>query len=157
MLLRSQRLRHDVCQIVVGGNVGEFQLSSSVKVSAMVELHVDVLVPAFPVSSCLDVLQCAIGIGADGERTSESPNNVHVKLGKPLGFSSGFRASDVFGFRGGECYHGLLVGFPRDRSVVDLEDIASLRLSSVDVPCKVGVCENTMSHSTTIAARKPLG
>ena len=92
----------------------------------MVELHVDVLVPAFPVSSCLDVLQSAIGIGADGERTSEFPDNVCVKLGKPLGFSSSFRASDVFGFCGGECYHRPLVGFPRDWSVVDLEDIASL-------------------------------
>jgi len=90
MLLRSQRLRHDVCQVVIGGNVGEFQLSSGVKVPAVVELHVDVFAPALPVSSCLDVLQCAIGIGADGERTSEFPNNVCVKLGKPLGFSSGF-------------------------------------------------------------------
>jgi len=105
MLLRSQHLRHDVCHVVVGGNVGEFQLLSGMKVPAVVELHIDVLVPAFPVSSCLDVLQCAIGISADGERTSEFPNNIRVKLGKPLGFSSGFRASDVFGFRDGECYH----------------------------------------------------
>jgi len=48
MLLRSLRLRHDVCQVVVGGNIGEFQFSSGVKVPAVVELHVDVLVPAFP-------------------------------------------------------------------------------------------------------------
>jgi len=74
---------------------------SGVKVPAVVELHIDVLVPAFPVSSYLDVLQYTIGIGADRERTSEFPGNVCVKLGKPLGFSSGFRASDVFGFRGG--------------------------------------------------------
>jgi len=66
MLLRSQRLRHDVCQVVVGGNVGEFQLSSGVKTPAVVGLHINVLVPAFPVSSCLDVLQYAIRIGADG-------------------------------------------------------------------------------------------
>ena len=65
-----------------------------------------------------------------------------MKLSKPLSFSSGFRASNVFGFRGGEYYHRLLVGFPRDWSVVDLEDIASLRLSSIDIPCKVGVCES---------------
>jgi len=142
MLLRSQRLRHDVCQVVIGGNVGEFQLSSGVKVPAVVELHIDVLVPAFPVSSCLDVLQCAIGIGADWERTSAFPDNICEKLGKPVGFSNGFRTSDIFGFRGGECYHRLLVGFPQDRSIGDLEDIASLRLSSVDIPCKVGVRES---------------
>jgi len=57
-------------------------------------------------------------------RTSEFPDYVHVELGKPLGFLSSFRASDVFSFRGGECYHGMLVGFPRDWSVVTLEDIA---------------------------------
>jgi len=96
----------------------------------------------FPYPAAWMFLQCAIGIGADRERTSEFPNNVRVKLGKPLGFSCGFRASDVFGFRGGECYHRLLVGFPRDWSVVDLEDIASLRLSSVDIPCKVRVRES---------------
>ena len=75
MLLRSQRLRHDVCKVVVGGNVGEFQLSSCVTVPSVVELHIDVLVPAFPVSSCLDILLCAIELGADGERTSEFPDN----------------------------------------------------------------------------------
>ena len=51
MLLRSQRFRHDVRQVVVGGDVGELQLSSGMKVPAVVELHIDVLVPAFPVSS----------------------------------------------------------------------------------------------------------
>jgi len=86
MLLRSQHLRQNVCQVVIGGHVGEFQLSSGVKVPAVVELHVDVLVPAFPLSGCLDVLQCAIGIGADRERTSRFPDNVRLKLGKPLGF-----------------------------------------------------------------------
>jgi len=90
MLLRSQHLRHDVYQVVVGGNVREFQLSSGVKVPAVVDLQFNVFVPALPVSSCLDVLQHAIGIGTDRERTSEFPNNVHVEFGKPLGFSSSF-------------------------------------------------------------------
>jgi len=90
MLIRSQRLRHDVCQVVIGGNVGEFLLSSGVKVPVVVELHINVFVPALPISSCLDFLQCAIGISTDRERTSKFPNNVHVKLGKPLDFSSDF-------------------------------------------------------------------
>jgi len=142
MLLRSQCLHQDVCQVVIGGNVGEFQLSSGVKFPEVVELHINVLVPAFPISSYLDVLQCAIGIGTDGEKTSEFSDNICMKLGKPLGFSSGLRASNVLGFHGGECYHRLLVGFPRNWSVLDLEDIASLQISSVDIPCKVGVCKS---------------
>ena len=100
MLLRSQHLYHDICQ-VVGRNIGEFQFLTGVKVSAVVELHIDVLVPNFPVSSWLDVIQYVIGISADKERTSEFPDNVCVELGKPLGFSSSFWASDVFGFHGG--------------------------------------------------------
>jgi len=75
------------------------------KVPAVVELHINVLVPAFPISSCLDVLQYAIRISVDGERTSEIPNNIRVMIGKALGFLSGFQASDVFGICGGECYH----------------------------------------------------
>jgi len=99
MLLRFQYLHYDICQVVIGRNVAEFQFSSGVKVPAVVELHIDVLVPAFPISSCLDDLQCTIGIGVDGERISisvdgerifEFPDDVRVKLGKPLGFSSGF-------------------------------------------------------------------
>jgi hypothetical protein len=133
MLLRSQRLRHDVCQVVVCGNVGEFQLSSGVKVPAVVELHIDVFVPALPVSSCLDVLQRAIGVGADGERGSEISDDILVELGKPLSFPNGFGAGDLFGFRSGECYHRLLVGLPRDWSAVGFEGVASLRLPSVDI------------------------
>jgi len=67
------------------------------------ELHINVFVPALPVSSCLDVLQRTIGIGANRE-TFEFPDNVRVKLGKPLGFSSVFRASDVFGFRASDIF-----------------------------------------------------
>jgi len=63
---------------------------SGIKVPAVVELHIDVLVSAFSIASCVDVLQYTIGIGADRERTSEFPDNVCVKLGKPLDFSSGF-------------------------------------------------------------------
>jgi hypothetical protein len=83
MLLRSQRLRHDVCQVVIGGDIGEFQLSSGVKVPAVVEVHIEVFVPALPVSSCLDVFQRAIGVRTDGARGSEIPVEILVEISKP--------------------------------------------------------------------------